>query len=441
MFDFASDGRNEGDAPGRNDKGLVTYDRQIRKDAFYWYKANWTTNPMVYITGHTFTTRTNNITAKAYSNCDSVELFLNSVSQGTRTSTSNIFTWVLSLPSGSNTVQAIGTKGGTNVTDSLVWFVVPPPPPRPLILSITPSSGCASGGTAITIGGQNFHSGSTITMNGVNATSVTWISSNTLTAVTGANSPGTYNVVVKTPSLSPTTLTNGFTYAAPPLFAGPGSVTPAIEGATLSWSAASGLAPLAYGVYEATNSGGEINPLLTTNSLSVFLPLYPGSNSPITYFFEVKATDGCSASDTNQIELSVQPLLNPNGSQAGDGISNSWKQRYGFNPFDNTVAAADPDGDSLSNLREFQLGTDPRDNNSPFRVTAATLQGSDVLVSWQSVGGMTSAVESALNPAGSYSNISGNIIITGSGLITTNYLDIGAATNSPVRFYHIHLVP
>jgi beta-galactosidase len=34
MFDFASDGRNEGDTPGRNDKGLVTYNRLTRKDAF-----------------------------------------------------------------------------------------------------------------------------------------------------------------------------------------------------------------------------------------------------------------------------------------------------------------------------------------------------------------------------------------------------------------------
>ena len=37
----------EGDAVDLNDKGLVTYDRQVRKDAFYWYKANWTTNPRV----------------------------------------------------------------------------------------------------------------------------------------------------------------------------------------------------------------------------------------------------------------------------------------------------------------------------------------------------------------------------------------------------------
>ena len=123
MFDFASDGRNEGDTPGRNDKGLVTYDRQIRKDAFYYYKANWTTNVMAYITGHTFTNRlVNSITAKVYANCDSVELFLNGVSQGTRTSTNCIYTWPVTLSGGSNRVQAIGTKGSTQVNDSLVWF-------------------------------------------------------------------------------------------------------------------------------------------------------------------------------------------------------------------------------------------------------------------------------------------------------------------------------
>jgi beta-galactosidase len=126
LCDFASDGRNEGDTPGRNDKGLVTYDRQTRKDAFYFYKANWTTNPMVYITGHTFTNRlTNFVTAKIYANCDSVQLFVNGVSQGSQTSTNFIFTWPVTLAGGSNIVQAVGTKGVTNVTDSLTWFTAP----------------------------------------------------------------------------------------------------------------------------------------------------------------------------------------------------------------------------------------------------------------------------------------------------------------------------
>jgi beta-galactosidase len=141
MFDFASDGRNEGSNPGRNDKGLVTYDRQLRKDAFYWYKANWTTNPMVYITGHTFTNRlTNSITAKVYANCDSVELFLNSVSQGVVTSSNCIYTWPVILQSGTNTVQAVGTKGSSNVTDSLIWIAPNSPPPPPAVAIVNPAT-------------------------------------------------------------------------------------------------------------------------------------------------------------------------------------------------------------------------------------------------------------------------------------------------------------
>ena len=312
---------------------------------------------------------------------------------------------------------------------------------NPLILSVTPSNGCASGGTPITIGGINFQNGSTITIFGVNATSVTFINSNTITAVTGANSPGTYSVVLKTSGKPPTTLTNGFTYASPLVFGGPNSLTPAIEGATLSWAAASGAVPLTYSVYEATNSGGEINALLTTNALAVFLPLYPGSNSPITYFFKVKAIDSCSGVDTNHVELSVQPLLDPTKSQLGDGILNSWKQQYGLSPFDPSVAAADSDGDGLSNLQEFLLGTNPLDSASPFRVAGITLQGPDVLITWQSVGGMTNAVESTPNPGGSYSNISGNIIIAGTGLAMTNYLHAGATTNAPANYYRVRLVP
>ena len=340
------------------------------------------------------------------------------------------------------TINANTTFPGDMQVDYIRVYQDGPAPPLgpPLLLSMTPSNGCASGGTAITLTGTNFQNTSTITINGVNATNVVVVNTNTITAITVANSPGTYNVVLKTTGQPPTTLTNGFTYLGSPLFSGPATITPAIEGATLTWSAASGSPPFTYGVYEATNSGGEINPLLTTNALAAFISLYPGSNSPITYFFKVKAVNSCGT-DTNQTEASVQPLLDPNGSQTGDGIPNSWKQQYGFNPFDSTVAAADPDGDYLSNLQEFLFGTNPLDNNSPFHVTGVSLQGPDVLVTWLTVGGMTSAVEAAPAPGGSYSNISGNIIITGSGLTVTNYLDAGAATNTPANFYHIRLVP
>ncbi len=123
LADFAADNRDEGDTPGRNDKGLVTYDRQIRKDAFYWCQANWSAKPMVYITGHHFTNRlADSFTAKVYANCDSVELFLNGSSQGSRSSTNCIFTWPIKLQNGTNAVHAVGQKGAVTVTDSLTWM-------------------------------------------------------------------------------------------------------------------------------------------------------------------------------------------------------------------------------------------------------------------------------------------------------------------------------
>jgi len=123
MFDFAVDSRNEGDTPGRNDKGLVTYDRKTRKDAFYWYKANWTTTPFVYVTSRRFTTRTTpTVTVKVYSNMDSVRLQVNGTTIGTATSTDRIFQWTnVALTTGANTVVATGTSGATTATDTVTW--------------------------------------------------------------------------------------------------------------------------------------------------------------------------------------------------------------------------------------------------------------------------------------------------------------------------------
>ena len=125
MFDFAADARNEGDTPGRNDKGIVTYDRQTRKDSFYWYKANWTTNGFVYISSRRFTPRaTTLVEVKAYSNCDSVQLLINGASQGSLTSTNHIYKWTgRTLGSGTNTLVALGTQGSQTYTDAVIWVV------------------------------------------------------------------------------------------------------------------------------------------------------------------------------------------------------------------------------------------------------------------------------------------------------------------------------
>ena len=77
MFDFGVDGRNEGGVAGRNNKGLVTYDRKTKKDSFYIYKAYWTTDPFVHITSKRYYYRAEKTTTvKVYSNCDKVTLFV-----------------------------------------------------------------------------------------------------------------------------------------------------------------------------------------------------------------------------------------------------------------------------------------------------------------------------------------------------------------------------
>ena len=77
MFDFAADARDQGGEPGMNHKGLVTFDRKLKKDSFYLYKAYWAKDPMVHIAGKRYKFRTEKwTTVKVYSNCDTVSLYL-----------------------------------------------------------------------------------------------------------------------------------------------------------------------------------------------------------------------------------------------------------------------------------------------------------------------------------------------------------------------------
>jgi beta-galactosidase len=128
MYDFSSAYRREGDTIGRNDKGLVTYDRKIRKDAFYFYKANWSDEKFVYITDRRFAARTEALTdVKIYSNCDRVELSVDGVSQGARAGDDeHVFRWTgVRLRPGGNLIQANADSNGSRFTDECSWTLTP----------------------------------------------------------------------------------------------------------------------------------------------------------------------------------------------------------------------------------------------------------------------------------------------------------------------------
>jgi beta-galactosidase len=131
MFDFAVSTRHEGSQPGLNDKGLVTRDRQTKKDAFYFYKANWSDEPVLYITSRRFTERTNAVTdVKIYSNAREPELLVNGVSLGKQSVGTNcVFIWPnVKLAPGANQIEARAQSSGNGqtLTDACEWKLAAP---------------------------------------------------------------------------------------------------------------------------------------------------------------------------------------------------------------------------------------------------------------------------------------------------------------------------
>ena len=122
MFDFCAAHRTEGDRPGINDKGLVTFDRKVRKDAFYFYKANWNREePMLYLTGKRNTVRTQRLqTIIAFTNQAGAELFVNGKSYGKTTPDSYaILEWKnVELEPGENEIKVVSTNKKLPLSDS-----------------------------------------------------------------------------------------------------------------------------------------------------------------------------------------------------------------------------------------------------------------------------------------------------------------------------------
>ena len=103
LFDFAADGRDEGGKNGENQKGLVTFDRKLKKDAFYLYKAHWSKEPFVHLCGRRYADRTEEKTEiKVYSNCSEVTLFVDGEEVATKMG-AKVYTFEMAI-SGEHTI-------------------------------------------------------------------------------------------------------------------------------------------------------------------------------------------------------------------------------------------------------------------------------------------------------------------------------------------------
>ncbi len=126
LADFGSSIRTEGDNNSINDKGLVTYDRTIKKDAFYFYKANWNKEPMLYLAEKRNSLRTlDTATIKAYSNLSNIALRVNgTLIKKANPNDLNIVKWEnVPLKKGKNLIEVKSSSGNSVFKDSCEWIL------------------------------------------------------------------------------------------------------------------------------------------------------------------------------------------------------------------------------------------------------------------------------------------------------------------------------
>lgn len=125
MFDFAVPTSNRGSMPARNMKGMMTFDRKIKKDSYFFYKANWSKEPVLYLTQRRNALRERKETSvTVYSNMGTPKVYLNGqeltdVRKG-YTEIHYIFDRAI-LQTGKNVIKAEITHQGQTYTDEITW--------------------------------------------------------------------------------------------------------------------------------------------------------------------------------------------------------------------------------------------------------------------------------------------------------------------------------
>ena len=132
MFDRGDADSGTNGSRGIDDCGLVSFDRRVRKDAFWFYKANWNkSEPFVRFAGRRHGRREGAVQSiTVYSNLPVAELFVNGESLGTQVARNGVMTWEnVQLRTGNNQLSAFSviSQGDDYVTleDHMTLLYVP----------------------------------------------------------------------------------------------------------------------------------------------------------------------------------------------------------------------------------------------------------------------------------------------------------------------------
>ena len=322
-----------------------------------------------------------------------------------------------------------------------------------LMVNPTPSCTVTPPSAAICAGGSQ-----TFTVNpsgGTPGYTFLWSDGSTGTSIT-TNATGTYSVTVTDSNGCTSSCSAMLTVNPLPSAPTAGNNGPICAGTTLDLSASA----LAGATYSWTGPNGfassQQDPSITNATTA----------ASGTYLVTVTDSNGCtSAAGSTTATVNANPPV-PTAGNNGPIVEGSTLNLTASTVANTTYSWTGPNGftsadqnPSISNATSAASGTylvTVTDSNgctavgsttvlvTALQITSITTQGSDILITWATTGGTTNAVQATPGNPGYNTNfvdISAPLLILGSGDTSTNYLDAGAATNSPAKFYRIRLVP
>jgi len=142
---------------------------------------------------------------------------------------------------------------------------------------------------------------------------------------------------------------------------------------------------------------------------------------------------GCHSAEEPPAESVNPPYYGTAYTKANNACNDVFQANLNENWSIGDFVGLDNDGDELYDMADFDCGP-------PYRLISTAPEGSNLRVSWETVGGRIDAVEASANVSGGYLNVSGPITNTGVGLKTNSFVEVGGATNG-ARFFRVRSVP
>ena len=216
----------------------------------------------------------------------------------------------------------------------------------PTLTAVDPAVGATTGGTVLKLTGTKLVSGATVTVGGVAATGVAWVSATELTVTAPAHAAGLVDIVVTNPDSQSATLTAKFTYAVAPTLSAVVPSSGTSEGGTLVTIAGSGFASGA-----TVSFGGTAATEVTVSSGSLITAKTPAHAAGVA---DVKVTNPSGLSATLANGFSFEAAAGSGEILSGEVPS----QGIAFIVFSggataDLVAAVEAGGCPVSQLRLF----------------------------------------------------------------------------------------